>query len=66
MTTLYWHVVDSQSFPLQIPGFEEVSFRGAYSKSSIYSPVDVAEIVSYAASVRSFRRECIGSMLKHR
>jgi hexosaminidase len=65
MTTLYWHIVDSQSFPLQIPSFEEVSFKGAYSKSSIYSPADVAEIVAYAASVRLFRRECIGSVLKH-
>ncbi|EIN12327.1 N-acetylhexosaminidase [Punctularia strigosozonata HHB-11173 SS5] len=50
MSQLYWHVVDSQSFPLQIPGFEEVSRDGAYSNSSVYTPSDVAQIVSYAAT----------------
>ncbi|KAF7799426.1 hypothetical protein EIP86_010661 [Pleurotus ostreatoroseus] len=44
----HWHVVDSQSFPLQIPGFMEVSAKGAYSSSMVYTPQDVQDIVAYA------------------
>lgn len=52
MSQFHWHVVDSHSFPLQVPGFEEVAEKGAYSTSMIYTPADVQEIVSYAAEVR--------------
>lgn len=51
MSIFHWHVVDSQSFPLQVPGFEEVSEKGAYSSNYVYSPNDVQEIVSYAGTV---------------
>ena len=51
MSQLHWHVVDSQSFPLQVPGFTEVAEKGAYSSSMTYSPSDVQEIVSYAGEV---------------
>jgi len=47
----HWHIVDSQSFPLQIPGFLEISEKGAYSATSVYTPKDVETIVSYAAAV---------------
>ena len=50
----HWHVVDSQSFPLQVPGFTDLSQKGAYSSSSVYSPSDVADIVAYAGAVRAF------------
>ncbi|KAL0960961.1 hypothetical protein HGRIS_005959 [Hohenbuehelia grisea] len=50
INTLHWHVVDSQSFPLVVPGFTELSAKGAYSPSSVYSPSDVRDIVSYAAA----------------
>lgn len=46
----HWHVVDSQSFALQIPGYEELAEYGAYSPQMIYSASDVAEIVSYAGA----------------
>ena len=45
----HWHVVDSQSFALQVPGFMELSQKAAYTPSSVYSPSDVSDIVSYAA-----------------
>jgi hexosaminidase len=51
INTFHWHIVDSQSFPLQIPGFLEISAKGAYSPSSVYSPSDVAGVVAYAAAV---------------
>ncbi|XP_006455958.1 hypothetical protein AGABI2DRAFT_188060 [Agaricus bisporus var. bisporus H97] len=46
----HWHVVDSQSFPIVVPGFEEISQKGAYSSSKIYTPDDVEDIVQYAAA----------------
>lgn len=45
------HVVDSQSFPLVVPGFAELAAKGAYSSSMTYSASDVAGIVAYAAAV---------------
>ena len=45
-------MVDSQSFPLQVPGFLELSEHGAYSPSSVYTPNDVKDIVAYAGAVR--------------
>ncbi|ESK83478.1 glycoside hydrolase family 20 protein [Moniliophthora roreri MCA 2997] len=50
INTFHWHVVDSQSFPLQVPGFTELADVGAYAPSAIYSPEDVQDIVSYAAA----------------
>ncbi|KAL0960600.1 hypothetical protein HGRIS_005632 [Hohenbuehelia grisea] len=50
INTFHWHVVDSQSFPLQVPGFEELSQHGAYAPEQIYSTADVKDIVSYAAA----------------
>ncbi|KAI0036191.1 N-acetylhexosaminidase [Vararia minispora EC-137] len=50
MSVLHWHVVDSQSFPLEIPGFINISRLGAYSPSSIYSTLDVEDIVHYAGA----------------
>ncbi|KAF9046243.1 beta-hexosaminidase [Panaeolus papilionaceus] len=50
INTFHWHVVDSQSFPLVVPGFEALSANGAYSKDRVYTPADVREIVDYAAA----------------
>lgn len=50
MSQFHWHVVDSQSFPLVVPGFTEISDKGAYSAEEKYSPQDVADIVAYAAA----------------
>ncbi|ETW82196.1 glycoside hydrolase family 20 protein [Heterobasidion irregulare TC 32-1] len=50
INTFHWHVVDSQSFPLQIPGFEDLAATGAYSAEQVYSPADVADVVAYAGA----------------
>ncbi|KAJ2919216.1 hypothetical protein MD484_g1274, partial [Candolleomyces efflorescens] len=50
INTLHWHVVDSQSFPLVVPGFNVISEKGAYHPKAIYTPADVKEIVDYAAA----------------
>lgn len=57
MNQFHWHVVDSQSFPLQVPGFMQLSEKGAYSSSDVYTPSDVSDIVSYAAAVRVLLQE---------
>ena len=54
MNTMYWHVVDSHSFPLEVDVFPELSRKGAYSAEQVYSEDDVQEVISYAAAVRCF------------
>ena len=51
LNTLHWHATDSQSFPLEIPGFTELSEKGAYSSSSVYHTDDISDIVAYAGAV---------------
>ncbi|KAF9649786.1 N-acetylhexosaminidase [Thelephora ganbajun] len=46
--TFHWHIVDSQSFPLVVPGYEAISSKGAYSSEEIYTPSQIADIVRYA------------------
>jgi hexosaminidase len=46
----HWHVVDAQSFPLVLPGFEDLSRKGAYAPDQIYTPKDVSDVISYAAA----------------
>lgn len=50
LNQFHWHIVDSQSFPLVIPSMPEISGKGAYSPSSIYTPKDIKDITKYAAS----------------
>ncbi|KAH9055259.1 N-acetylhexosaminidase [Lactarius vividus] len=50
INTFHWHVIDSQSFPLVVPGFTDISQKGAYSASAVYTPNDVASIISYAGA----------------
>ncbi|PCH40388.1 glycoside hydrolase family 20 protein [Wolfiporia cocos MD-104 SS10] len=46
----HWHVVDSQSFPLEVPGYTELAAYGAYSPQMVYTPSDVETIISYAGA----------------
>ena len=55
MSQFHWHVTDSQSFPLVIPGFTELASAGAYDPTMVYSPSDVQDIVDYAGAVRCHR-----------
>lgn len=41
---LHWHIVDTQSFPLEIPSYPKL-WDGAYSISERYTFADAAEIV---------------------
>nr|GMD17472.1 beta-hexosaminidase 3 [Ipomoea batatas] len=44
---LHWHIVDTQSFPLEIPSYPKL-WDGAYSSSERYTVGDATEIVRYA------------------
>lgn len=46
---LHWHIVDSQSFPLEIPSYPKL-WDGAYSISERYTTADAAEIVRQVIS----------------
>ncbi|KIJ62655.1 glycoside hydrolase family 20 protein [Hydnomerulius pinastri MD-312] len=48
INTFHWHVVDSQSFPIEVPGFMELSQKGAYAPDFVYTTSDVQDIISYA------------------
>ncbi|VDC07078.1 unnamed protein product [Peniophora sp. CBMAI 1063] len=48
LNVFHWHISDAQSFPLNVPGFTELSEKGAYSASKVYTPDDVAGLITYA------------------
>ncbi|CAN1853265.1 Beta-hexosaminidase 3 [Linum perenne] len=47
LNVLHWHIVDTQSFPLEIPSLPKL-WNGAYSAFERYTSYDTIEIVSYA------------------
>ncbi|KAK9061403.1 hypothetical protein SSX86_018584 [Deinandra increscens subsp. villosa] len=47
LNVLHWHIVDEQSFPLEIPSFPKL-WNGAYSRPERYTVAAAADIVSYA------------------
>ncbi|KAH0585968.1 hypothetical protein H2248_007253 [Termitomyces sp. 'cryptogamus'] len=51
LNAMSWHVVDSQSFSLVVPGYTKLSAKGtSYSSAEIYTPADLKEIVVYATA----------------
>ncbi|GJN14425.1 hypothetical protein PR202_gb01248 [Eleusine coracana subsp. coracana] len=44
---LHWHIVDEQSFPLEIPSYPKL-WNGAYSYSERYTMDEAIDIVQYA------------------
>lgn len=54
LNTLHWRVSDAASFPLLLPGLENLVRYGAYDSSMVYTEEDVKRVVSRAA-VRGIR-----------
>lgn len=47
LNKLHIHVTDSQSWPLEIPSIPELSAKGAYTQSQVYSSDDIKAIQEY-------------------
>jgi len=50
LNVLHLHLTDSDSFPLQLDEYSEITDSGAFSKSQIYSKSDIATFTKFAAS----------------
>ncbi|XP_039435009.1 chitooligosaccharidolytic beta-N-acetylglucosaminidase [Culex pipiens pallens] len=48
LNVFHWHITDSQSFPLELVSFPQVTRLGAYSAKQIYSQAEVRETFEYA------------------
>ncbi|VEN39882.1 unnamed protein product [Callosobruchus maculatus] len=48
LNVFHWHITDSQSFPLVVPGYPEFSRTGSYSPDMTYSPEEVRGLVEFA------------------
>jgi hexosaminidase len=48
MNVLHWHIVDIESFPYESKAFPQLSEHGAYHPHEVYTPNDIAKVVSYA------------------
>ncbi|XP_052885151.1 beta-hexosaminidase 3 isoform X4 [Gossypium arboreum] len=46
LNVMHWHIVDTQSFPLEIPSYPKL-WDGAYSPSERYTVADAADIVRH-------------------
>ncbi|KZO96762.1 glycoside hydrolase family 20 protein [Calocera viscosa TUFC12733] len=51
INTFHWHVTDSQSFPLTVAAYPELSQYGAYSAAQTYSLQDVQNVINYAGAI---------------
>ena len=48
LNVLHWHIVDDQSFPLEVNSYPKLQEMGAFSARERYSRLDVADVVEYA------------------
>jgi hexosaminidase len=48
LNVLHWHIVDAQSFPFQSVSLPELSRRGAYHPTLVYTHADVRAVVGFA------------------
>lgn len=49
LNVFHWHIVDSQSWPLDLKAFPEIAAKAAYQTRK-YSEADVKEVIAYAAA----------------
>uniref|UniRef100_A0A1A9UTR0 Beta-hexosaminidase n=1 Tax=Glossina austeni TaxID=7395 RepID=A0A1A9UTR0_GLOAU len=47
LNTFHWHIIDSQSFPMEVKTQPELYKIGAYSQRKVYTHEDITEIVEY-------------------
>eukprot|EP00735_Rhodelphis_limneticus_P006151 TRINITY_DN18520_c0_g1::TRINITY_DN18520_c0_g1_i1::g.2769::m.2769 TRINITY_DN18520_c0_g1::TRINITY_DN18520_c0_g1_i1::g.2769 ORF type:complete len:543 (+),score=112.48,sp/P13723/HEXA1_DICDI/38.95/2e-130,Glyco_hydro_20/PF00728.17/4.5e-93,Glycohydro_20b2/PF14845.1/1.2e-23,Glyco_hydro_20b/PF02838.10/0.00016 TRINITY_DN18520_c0_g1_i1:60-1631(+) len=48
MNVMHWHILDAQSFPLEIESFPDLTIKGSYDYPvAVYTKSDIREIVEY-------------------
>lgn len=47
-SVLHWHLVDDESFPIQLDSLPELAQNGAFSADEVYTKEMVLDIVNYA------------------
>ena len=47
LNVLHWHLVDDESFPIQVPSVPEL-WKGSFTVEERYSHWDIEEVVAYA------------------
>uniref|UniRef100_A0A1A9WD41 Beta-hexosaminidase n=1 Tax=Glossina brevipalpis TaxID=37001 RepID=A0A1A9WD41_9MUSC len=47
LNTFHWHIIDSQSFPMEVKARPELHKIGAYSQRKVYTHEDITQIVDY-------------------
>ncbi|TNY19585.1 beta-hexosaminidase [Rhodotorula diobovata] len=51
LNVFHWHIVDSQSWPLDLPTFPDLAQLGSYSRDEVYRLEAVKQVVDHAASL---------------
>jgi len=47
LNILHIHFTDSDSFPLEVKSYPDITIEGAYSPEEIYTAKDVTEMIEY-------------------
>ena len=48
LNVLHWHLIDAQSFPIEVTGYPDLADKGAYGMKYKYTHAEVIDLVSYA------------------
>ena len=48
LNVLHWHIVDAESFPLEVDTAPELAIFGGYSRKETYNKYDIKDIIDYA------------------
>ena len=46
-SVFHWHIVDDESFPMELTSFPNVTKNGAYSAEEVYTKEMVKEVINY-------------------